>query len=104
MLFALIPAAFVMMQPDLGSSLVYLVIVLTVLFVAGTAWQHFAALAALGAVAIALVLVAAPAAGVQVVKPYQKGRLRAFHYPTVNHAKHGHQPNHSRKRNRAGSN
>src|SRR3954471_1231473 len=59
MLLALIPAAFVMMQPDLGSSLVYVVIVLTVLFVAGAPWQHFAALAALGAVAVALVLVAA---------------------------------------------
>jgi rod shape determining protein RodA len=96
MLLALIPAAFVMMQPDLGSSLVYLVIVLTVLFVAGTAWQHFAALAALGAVAIALVLVAAPAAGVQVVKPYQKDRLTAFLNPTDNPAKQGYQQNQSR--------
>ena len=38
-----------MAQPDLGSSLVYVIIVLTILFVAGTAWQHFAALTALGA-------------------------------------------------------
>src|SRR5262249_38142257 len=71
MLLALIPAAFVMLQPDLGSSLVYVVIVLTVLFVAGAPWQHFAALAALGAVAIALVLVAPPAACVERVKPAQ---------------------------------
>ena len=34
------------------------------LFVAGTRWRHFAALFALGAVAITLVLVAAPAVGV----------------------------------------
>src|SRR5213075_1426815 len=87
MLLALIPAAFVMLQPDLGSSLVYVVIVLTVLFVAGAPWQHFAALAALGAVAIALVLVAAPAVGVEVVKPYQKDRLTAFLNPTDNPAK-----------------
>ena len=96
MLLALIPAAFVMMQPDLGSSLVYLVIVITVLFVAGTAWQHFAALAALGAVAITLVLVAAPAAGVEVIKPYQKDRLTAFLNPTDNPAKQGYQQNQSR--------
>jgi rod shape determining protein RodA len=96
MLLALIPAAFVMMQPDLGSSLVYLVIVITVLFVAGTAWQHFAALAALGALAITVVLVAAPAVGVQVVKPYQKDRLTAFLNPTDNPAKQGYQQNQSR--------
>ncbi len=96
MLLALIPAAFVMAQPDLGSSLVYLVIVITVLFVAGTAWQHFAALAALAVVAVAVVLVAAPAAGVQVVKPYQKERLTAFLNPTDNPAKQGYQQNQSR--------
>ena len=73
MLLALVPAAFVMAQPDLGSSLVYVVIVLAVLFVAGTPWRHFAALAALGAVAIALVLVAAPAAGVEVRQALPEG-------------------------------
>ena len=36
MLLALIPAALVMVQPDLGSGLVYIVIALAVLFVAGT--------------------------------------------------------------------
>jgi rod shape determining protein RodA len=96
MLLALIPAAFVMMQPDLGSSLVYLVIVITVLFVAGTAWQHFAALAALAALAITVVLVAAPAVGVEVIKPYQKDRLTAFLNPTDNPAKQGYQQNQSR--------
>ena len=47
MLLALIPAALVIAQPDLGSALVYIVIALAVLFVAGTPWRHFAALAAL---------------------------------------------------------
>ena len=85
-----------MLQPDLGSSLVYMVIVLAVLFMAGTAWQHFAALAALGAVAITLVLVARPAAGVTVLKPYQKDRLTAFLNPTDNPDKEGYQQNQSR--------
>ncbi len=40
----LVPAALVMLQPDLGSALVYIVITLAVLFVAGTPWRHFAAL------------------------------------------------------------
>src|SRR4051812_40524860 len=35
LLFALIPAALVMIQPDLGSSLVYIAIVMALLFVAG---------------------------------------------------------------------
>ena len=48
MLAALVPAALVMAQPDLGSALVYIVVVLAVLFVAGTGWRHFAALFALG--------------------------------------------------------
>jgi rod shape determining protein RodA len=91
LLMALIPALFVIAQPDLGSGLVYVVIALAVLFVAGTSWRHFAGLFALGAVALSLVLVAAPAAGVQVLKPYQKDRLTAFLNPTDNPQKQGYQ-------------
>src|SRR3954453_10154977 len=64
MLLTLIPAAMVIVQPDLGSGLVYIVIGLATLFVAGTGWRHFAALFALGAIALALTLVVAPKAGV----------------------------------------
>jgi rod shape determining protein RodA len=81
-LLALVPAMLVIAQPDLGSGLVYLAIVLAVLFVAGTPWTHFATLGALGAVAIAVVLLAAPAAGVEVLKPYQMDRLTAFLNPS----------------------
>jgi rod shape determining protein RodA len=96
MLLALIPAALVIAQPDLGSGLVYVVIVLATLFVAGTSWRHFAALAALGAVAVALVLVAAPAVGVTVLHDYQKDRLTAFMNPTDNPDKQGYHQNQSR--------
>ena len=78
MLLALVPAMMVIAQPDLGSGLVYVAIVLAVLFVAGTKWTHFAALGLLGALAVALVLVAAPAVGVEVLKPYQVDRLTSF--------------------------
>jgi rod shape determining protein RodA len=94
-LLALVPAMLVIAQPDLGSGLVYLAIVLAVLFVAGTKWSHFAALAALGACAIAVVLVAAPAVGVEVLKPYQLDRLTAFLHPSNDPAAEGYQVNQS---------
>jgi rod shape determining protein RodA len=96
LLVALVPAALVMLQPDLGSSLVFIAIVLAVLFTAGTPMRHFAALAALGAVAITLALVALPAAGVSVLHGYQKDRLTAFLNPTNTSNKEGYQQNQSR--------
>ena len=95
-LLAVIPAMLVIAQPDLGSGLVYLAILLTVLFVAGTPWTHFAALGGLAALAIAVTLVAAPAVGVDVLKPYQKDRLTAFLSPSDDaSAKEGYQINQS---------
>jgi rod shape determining protein RodA len=95
MLLALIPAMLVVAQPDLGSGLVYVAIALAVLFAAGTKWTHFAALGALGLAAVMLVLVAAPAVGVDVLKPYQTDRLTAFLHPTDNPRKEGYQINQS---------
>ena len=82
MLLGLIPTMLIMAQPDLGTALVYVVGTLALLFVAGAPWRHFAALAALGAVAIALTLVALPQAGVTVLKPYQADRLTSFLHPS----------------------
>ena len=96
MLLTLIPAGLVIVQPDLGSGLVYIVAGLSVLFVAGVSWRHFAALFALGAVAITLTLVVAPKVGVTVLHGYQKDRLTAFLNPTDNPAKQGYQQNQSR--------
>ena len=96
MLLALIPAALVMLQPDLGSALVYIVIGLATLFVAGAPWRHFAALGALAAIAIALALVALPAAGVNVLHGYQKDRLTAFLHPSDTANKESYQQNQSR--------
>jgi rod shape determining protein RodA len=94
-LLALFPAMLVVAQPDLGSGLVYLAILLAVLFVAGTPWTHFASLAAIAAVAIAFVVVAAPAAGIQLLKPYQQDRLTAFLNPTSDPREEGYQINQS---------
>jgi len=96
MLLALFPAMLVMAQPDLGTGLVYVLVALAILFVAGTSWRHFAALAALGTVAVTLALVAAPAVGVQILKPYQVDRLTAFMNPSDNPGDQGYQQNQSR--------
>ena len=78
MLLALVPAMLVMVQPDLGTSIIYIAIALTLLFVAGTRWTHFATLGALAVAASTVVLVVAPVVGVPVLKDYQKDRLTAF--------------------------
>jgi rod shape determining protein RodA len=95
MLLAAVPAMLVVAQPDLGSGMVYIVIAGAVLFVAGTKWTHFAALGTLLVTAIVVVLVAAPAAGVHVLKPYQVQRLTAFVNPGDNPSSQGYQLNQS---------
>jgi rod shape determining protein RodA len=95
MLLALFPAFLVVAQPDLGSGMVYIVIAGAVLFVAGTKWTHFAVLGTLLVTAIVVVLVAAPAAGVHVLKPYQADRLTAFINPSDNPRGQGYQLNQS---------
>jgi rod shape determining protein RodA len=96
MLAALVPAMFVIAQPDLGSGLVYVVIAFTLLFVAGVSWRHLAGLVALGLIALTFVLVAAPAVGVHVLKPYQVQRLTAFLHPSTNPQKEGYQQEESK--------
>jgi rod shape determining protein RodA len=96
MIAALVPAILVIAQPDLGSGMVYMTIAYMVLFIAGTPWRHLAALAALVCVSIVFVLVAAPAAGVNVLKPYQVERLTAFLHPTSNPQKQGYQQQESK--------
>jgi rod shape determining protein RodA len=82
LLLGLVPAALVLLQPDLGTALVLGVITLAVLFVAGIKWTHFALLGAIAAGAIASVLVLAPALGVPVLHDYQQERLTSFLNPS----------------------
>jgi rod shape determining protein RodA len=88
-----VPAALVFLQPDLGTSLVYGVVTLAVLFCAGVRWQHFAVLGALGAGLAALVLVIAPAAGTPILQPYQEERLTSFLSPSEDPADSSYQIN-----------
>ncbi len=96
MLLALFPAMLVIAQPDLGSGMVYVAIALMVLFLAGTSWKQIAGLITLGILAIALVLVAAPAMGVHVLHGYQLQRLTAFLHPSDNANSQGYQQNESK--------
>lgn len=82
MLAALVPAMLVIAEPDLGSGLVYVTIAFVMLFVAGTSWKQLTGLVALVIASAAIVLVAAPAAGVHVLKPYQEERLTVFLNPS----------------------
>jgi rod shape determining protein RodA len=96
MLLGLIPTMIVMAEPDLGSATVYVVATLALLFVAGAPWRHFVALLTLFAVALTLVLVAAPKLGVQVLKPYQTQRLTAFLHPSADPRDAGYQQQQSK--------
>ena len=69
------PILLVFMQPDLGTALVYAAALFAVLFFVGLRWRQLLTLFAVGAVVVAGVLWWLPAAGVQVLKPYQAARL-----------------------------
>jgi rod shape determining protein RodA len=78
---ASVPIVLVFVQPDIGSGLVYGAALAAVLFVAGTRWLHMAVLGIVAVVAILAVLWFLPAAGIQVLKPYQQARLTGFTHP-----------------------
>jgi rod shape determining protein RodA len=82
MLLALLPALIVIPQPDLGTGLVYVAVAFAILFFAGTSWKQLTALMAMFVVSVTLVLAAAPAVGVHVLKPYQVQRLTGFLNPS----------------------
>ena len=96
MLLGLVPTMLVMAQPDLGTSLVYVVGTLAVLFVAGIPWRHFAALGALGVVSLVLTFATLPAVGVQILQPYQMDRLTSFLHPNDVQGEEGYQQQQSK--------
>jgi rod shape determining protein RodA len=70
-----VPICLVFLQPDLGTALVYSAALFAVLFFVGVRWRQLLVLLVAGIVAISAVLWLLPAAGVQVLKPYQAARL-----------------------------
>ena len=96
LLLGAIPAALVFLQPDLGTALVYGVVTLAVLYIAGTKWQHFAVLGAVLVAAVTVVLVIAPAVGKPILQDYQQDRLTAFLSPSDDPAESSYQINQSK--------
>jgi rod shape determining protein RodA len=93
LLLGVVPGALVMLQPDLGTGLVYGIVTLTVLFIGGIRWTHFAALGGLAVAAVAVVLVLAPAVGAPVLEGYQQERLTSFLNPSDDPADSSYQTN-----------
>src|SRR4051812_34321197 len=91
----LAPAALVFLQPDLGTSLVFVVATLAVMYFGGVRWTHFAVIGGALIALISLVLILAPAAGVPVLHGYQEQRLTSFLHPSQDPAGAGYQQNQS---------
>lgn len=73
------PALVVFLQPDLGTAIVFGVILLVMLLVWGIRWRHLGVLLASGvAVVVAIVRVLPTALGIEVLHPYQMQRLLVF--------------------------
>jgi rod shape determining protein RodA len=77
----LLPVLLVIVQPDLGTALVYIAALAAMLFVAGTPWRQLAVLGTVALLVMVTVLWAGPAVGVNFLKPYQKSRLTCFVHP-----------------------
>ncbi|MDQ3943860.1 MAG: rod shape-determining protein RodA [Actinomycetota bacterium] len=69
---AFVPMALIYAQPDLGTNMVFVAIVIAVLLVAGARPRHIAVLALLGITAIVLVV------ELDMLQDYQRDRLTAF--------------------------
>ncbi|HSD23154.1 MAG TPA: rod shape-determining protein RodA [Solirubrobacterales bacterium] len=78
----LLPAGLVFLQPDLGTGIVLVAITLTILFVAGIPWQHFAALGAAVALIGGAAYVGGSAVGFDPLQGYQQDRLTSFLHPS----------------------
>jgi rod shape determining protein RodA len=78
---AALPIVLVFFEPDFGTALVYCVGLAACLYFSGVRWPWLAALGVLAAGIAVAVLWALPAAGVQVLKPYQVDRLVGFVHP-----------------------
>ena len=78
---AIVPVVLVFLQPDLGTALVYAAALGAVLFLSGVRWLHLVLVLGCAALLVGSVLWFLPAAGLEVLKPYQTARLTGFTNP-----------------------
>ena len=77
------PMLLVFKEPDFGTALIYAGIIAAILFLACVPWTHVAAVAAAAALVLTSLVWLLPAAGVEVLQPYQVDRLTGFLHPDV---------------------
>jgi rod shape determining protein RodA len=70
-----------MAEPDLGSALVYVTMLVLMLAVSGVPGRHLQILSGGALAAIVMILVVLPAAGIRLLKAYQMDRLTSFLNP-----------------------
>jgi rod shape determining protein RodA len=79
--FAGVPTLLVFVQPDIGTALVYAAVLAAAVFVSGIRWLHLALVGGVALLGVLAVLWFLPAAGINVLKPYQAARLTGFTHP-----------------------
>jgi rod shape determining protein RodA len=77
------PMLLVFKEPDFGTALIYAAAVGAILLLACVPWSHLAALAATVGIVLTGVVWLLPAAGIDVLQPYQVDRLIGFLDPDV---------------------
>ena len=77
------PILLVFKEPDFGTALIYAAAVGAILLLACVPWSHLAALAATAGIVFTGVVWLLPAAGIDVLQPYQIDRLTGFLDPDV---------------------
>ena len=75
------PIALVFFQPDIGTALVYTAALAAVMLAGGIRWLHLAVIGTIALVVLLALLWWLPAAGVNVLRPYQSARLTGFTHP-----------------------
>jgi rod shape determining protein RodA len=80
--YALPPILLVFVQPDFGTALVFTAALAGTLLIAGVRWLHLGILLAVTVAGALAILWLLPAAGVNVLKPYQTARLTGFTHPS----------------------
>jgi rod shape determining protein RodA len=79
--FAAVPTLLVFVQPDIGTALVYLAVLAAALFVSGIRWLYLGVIGSVALIGVLGVLWILPAAGINILKPYQADRLTGFAHP-----------------------